>query len=131
MTGKVVAQHYCMVKPPPAEPGYTSSQQWSKGQGQSKRVCRSEDYNKEQVSRNEYNKQQSSNIKQKRGGGKCCSPVLFHSKITTRRARRPSNTIMWTDGQGKIQGRKGMRTMNKSVTLKIRGRMQSLDTKPR
>jgi hypothetical protein len=38
----------------------------------------------------------NSNIKQKRGGGKCHSPALFHGKITTCRARRPRDIIMWT-----------------------------------
>jgi hypothetical protein len=39
----VVAQRYCMVKIPGAEPGYAGTQKWSNGQGQSDRGTRLED----------------------------------------------------------------------------------------
>jgi len=42
----------------------------------------------------------NSNIKQKRGGGKCHSPALLYGKITTCRARRPRDIIMWTKELG-------------------------------
>ena len=58
---------------------------------------------------NKYNKKQDSRR------GNSCSPVLLYGKVTTGRAGRPRNIIMCTEGQ------KEMRTMNNSVTLKIRG----------
>jgi hypothetical protein len=42
----------------------------------------------------------NSNIKQKRGGGKCHTPALLHGKITTCRARRPRDIIMWNGEPG-------------------------------
>jgi hypothetical protein len=49
--------------------------------------------------------------------------VLLHGKVTTSRVRRPRNIIKRTEGQGKTEGRKEMRTMKNSVTLKFRGGM--------
>jgi hypothetical protein len=49
----------------------------------------------------------NSNIKQKRGGVKCHSPVLLHGKITMCRAGRPRNIIMWIQGWRKKLGEEG------------------------
>jgi hypothetical protein len=38
------------------------------------------------------------NIKQKRVGGKCCSPVLLQGKIAMCWAGKPKNIMMSTDG---------------------------------
>jgi hypothetical protein len=40
----------------------------------------------------------SNNIKQKRVGGKCCSPVLLQGKIMICWAGKRRNIIMWTEG---------------------------------
>ena len=62
----------------------------------------------------------NSQIKQKRGGCKCCSPVLLHGKITMCRAGRPRNIIMWTEDRENLR-EEGDEKMNNSVTLKFRG----------
>jgi hypothetical protein len=41
--GKVIAQCYCVVKIPHADPEYTRTQYWSKGQEQSENGSRLED----------------------------------------------------------------------------------------
>jgi len=40
----------------------------------------------------------NNNIKQKRVGVKCCSPMLLQGKITICWAGKPRNIIMWTEG---------------------------------
>jgi hypothetical protein len=50
--GKVIAQHYCMVKIPCAETGYTIL---SSGEGQ-EQVQEEADRRLEQISKNKYNK---------------------------------------------------------------------------
>jgi hypothetical protein len=43
----------------------------------------------------------NSKIKQKRGWGKCGSPVLLHEKMSTCRAGRPREITLQTEGKGK------------------------------
>jgi hypothetical protein len=44
----------------------------------------------------------NSKLKQKKRRGKC-SPVLLHDKITTGRARRTRNIILWTEGRENLR----------------------------
>jgi len=74
--GKVIAQKYYMVKIPRAEPGDTRTQLWSKEHGQNKEIRRLE----KRTNKYKSVKQMviKSNIKETRGGGKCCCPALLN-----------------------------------------------------
>jgi len=70
----------------------------------------------------------NSQIKQKRGGCKCCSPVLLHGKITRCRAGQPRNIIMWIKDRENL--RKGNENNEQFSNTEIQRRV-SLSAKTR
>jgi hypothetical protein len=54
----------------------------------------------------------NSTMKPNRGGGKYCTAMLLHGKITMCSAWRPRNITMLTEGQVKNKQKKELTTMN-------------------